>query len=53
MREGEGMVQTEEDKLNSIKEHMKSHIDNNDWGLVIEMAWVQLKREGCKCLHLK
>jgi len=54
MKEGEGLFKTEEDdKLDSLKTHMISHIREGNWGLVIEMAWVQLKREGCRCLHLR
>lgn len=40
-------------KMRRIKDHMKKHVEDGQYALLIEMAWVQLKREGIKSLHLK
>jgi len=51
---GEGMMKIDNDKeLLRIKQHIKDHAEEENWGMVIEMAWGMLKRQGCKCLKLK
>ena len=49
---GEGQIEIP-DKDEQIKEHIKNHVDLGNYGMVIELAWGMLKRQGCKCLSLK
>lgn len=49
-KEGEGMMRDSEERL---KDHMKDHVDAENWELLIEMAWTFLKRQGLEKLNLK
>jgi len=49
-KEGEGMILDTDERL---KNHIKEHLDEDNYELVIEMVWGLLKRQGFKCLNLK